>query len=480
MPSKVDIRSDESQPEGGHAIVQIRDLEVLPKSTTFQILPLEDDAVAGNASDDWPSGDLEPIDARITANGVELRIGPEIVDRSGLAPGTPVVFTLPGADIRAEISWPDLPLTVADKLPAPIINPTTLRVRKLRDALRQESKLAEAEKKPLVILTRDYGKEADAGAGDNDDDAVETGTDTGQAKGAARAGADPVDKDKRHEGDGGDREQSTRSPLSPATKQASVEKVVNSEVVTKEVVTKEPVLASDDKPDQRTPQRFSAAGRSWRGNMPAVMRPAVMSARDDETGDAWGRGYKSANIVLGAIASVLLVLAVWPSLPAGFAWLVTGEPREGRALHDPFAEILNVGDRSPAGVDASGMSVGELLDKAQLAGLGEAGKVDQKERKFWLRKAISVLLADPQTRWALTRLGALQTHAATNGGLPDYQSAKTLWELSSVGRDQVATCFIGQLYEHGLGVAKDPERARNWYQRAEALGGCDVRQQPKS
>ena len=86
------------------------------------------------------------------------------------------------------------------------------------------------------------------------------------------------------------------------------------------------------------------------------------------------------------------------------------------------------------------------------------------------------MLAKPDSRWAITQLGALHT-ARTDATKqqPDYQTAKTLWEIASASGDTVATCFLAHLYELGLGVRADRDSAATWYRRAKDRGGCNIK-----
>ena len=97
---------------------------------------------------------------------------------------------------------------------------------------------------------------------------------------------------------------------------------------------------------------------------------------------------------------------------------------------------------------------------------------DLAERKFWLRKSISLLLAQPESRWAATQLGTLRAASPKPEHQPDYHSAKTLWEIASASGDTVAMCFLAQLYELGLGVIASQEKAKQWQERAARRGGC--------
>lgn len=95
---------------------------------------------------------------------------------------------------------------------------------------------------------------------------------------------------------------------------------------------------------------------------------------------------------------------------------------------------------------------------------------DTDEGAYWLRHALSPMLKDPQLKWALTQLGS--TFAAPSGGRADFIRARQLWEVSGLLGDGVALCFLGRLYEHGLGVPKSAETARAYFQHTATAGEC--------
>jgi hypothetical protein len=56
-------------------------------------------------------------------------------------------------------------------------------------------------------------------------------------------------------------------------------------------------------------------------------------------------------------------------------------------------------------------------------------------------------------------------------GLPrDYASAEKWYEAAAAGGEPFADCALGGLYHRGLGVAKDDEKAIQWYLKAHSDG----------
>lgn len=104
----------------GQAIIRLNGVTELPRSTSFRIEPIDDTNDPGQIQG-WPRGDLAPQSARVGERGVELLIGPEVVDAPSLRPGTPVVISVPGARVRSELRWPNLPVSKVRRRGAPVV-----------------------------------------------------------------------------------------------------------------------------------------------------------------------------------------------------------------------------------------------------------------------------------------------------------------------------------------------------------------------
>ena len=122
----LEIVSDPSAPQGGHALIRLRGLWVMPGSPSYIIEPLDEEALRVEG-DGWPSGEHRPLATRIGAEGVEFSIGPEIVDAPALIPGTPVVVKIPNADLRTELRWPNLPLSPSPRRASMVMTPEQRR-----------------------------------------------------------------------------------------------------------------------------------------------------------------------------------------------------------------------------------------------------------------------------------------------------------------------------------------------------------------
>lgn len=111
-PVTVSVIRDPETPGGGGAILRLDGVGIVPPGSKFRIEPggtaVGDGSVDGPAPEGWPSGEFKPRAQRIVEGGVELVIGPEIVNASALQPGTRVTISIPAVDVRADVEWPDL------------------------------------------------------------------------------------------------------------------------------------------------------------------------------------------------------------------------------------------------------------------------------------------------------------------------------------------------------------------------------------
>ena len=111
----IEVVRDASAPAGGRALLCLNGLFDIPSPTTFRIDLIDDDAMVGTARRGWPAGDLTPESVRLGEKGVEMLIGPDVVDAPLLLPGTPVEISVPGAGLRQELRWPSLPVSKVER-----------------------------------------------------------------------------------------------------------------------------------------------------------------------------------------------------------------------------------------------------------------------------------------------------------------------------------------------------------------------------
>ncbi len=133
-------------------------------------------------------------------------------------------------------------------------------------------------------------------------------------------------------------------------------------------------------------------------------------------------------------------------------------------------EALVAGETSPRGLSAGNVAADKALENANGKLVGAGADRDTDEGSFWLKRYIAGSLGEARTMRVLTQLGS--TYAEPASGTPDYTRARLVWEISSAAGDPVAMCFLGLLYENGLGVTVDRKAALGWYERSKEKGGC--------
>lgn len=431
---KIEIVPDSGHPEGGHAIIRLVGLSTVPKDAAFRIDPLE--ATPGKVmGPGWPVGSREPSDVRMTESGVELRIGPEVVDLPELRPGTPVLVSVPAVGLATQMRWPAL-----SSSPRPIANaetPTKGDDEPLPDTIvalppkvapkRDAAGLAELTRK----VPRDVGAEPATTAS------------------ASASNTEP--------------EGAKREPV-PAEEPIEMATALRREEVSR-------ALAGLRKP-------FYPAGVTTKAIV-HVPQPEPEPEVEEEAPPPRPRRFgRLAQAGLGvALVAAALVLA-WPEIERRVAGPEIDAPPEVVAMiSEPYArpdlaavlrpEMLSPRGESSEAVDREGAL---LRANAYLHGIDRP--VDKAEAAFWLRTAIARDHADPQLRWALTQLGSFYA-LATPDHTPDYGTAALLWEMAGASGDPVAMCFLGRLQEFGLGQKADKAKARATYESAQRLGGCD-------
>jgi hypothetical protein len=138
----------------------------------------------------------------------------------------------------------------------------------------------------------------------------------------------------------------------------------------------------------------------------------------------------------------------------------------------PVYDALSSGTVSPRGVSVAGVDAAQALAKATSLLTAAGPQRDAEEARFWLKRYLAIAHADKPVIRAITQLGTVYAQPG-NGSAPDYGKARDVWEISSALGDPVAMCFIGNLFEYGLGVALNKQVALSWYERARVAGGCN-------
>ncbi len=119
---KVSVQAyeDRSRPEGGHAIVLLHGLTEVPDSAAFRIKPV--DASHDGTVPGWPIGDQTPVAIRMTDQGLELTVGPEVADSELLLPGIVVEIEMPAAGVCGEFLWPNIAPQLRQRRRSVVIN----------------------------------------------------------------------------------------------------------------------------------------------------------------------------------------------------------------------------------------------------------------------------------------------------------------------------------------------------------------------
>lgn len=120
----LEVTEDKFHPEGGYALIRLHGLTSLPADATFTILPGDQHRDTGVALLGWPEGEHRPVSRRDIIDGIEIGVGPDVVDCPALLPGTPVIIDIASAQIRGEILWPSVASRPARP---PAVIPQTVR-----------------------------------------------------------------------------------------------------------------------------------------------------------------------------------------------------------------------------------------------------------------------------------------------------------------------------------------------------------------
>jgi hypothetical protein len=411
-------------------------------------------------------GDLRPRGQRITRDGVDLLIGPEVVGAPALQPGTRVAIYVPSVDAHAELQWPSLPLLRAPRVegaendgagqpsggarldpePQAAAGSEAPGLDVGNEGLRKVAELA-----ALAAQAADRAREATAAAAangtlDQKHDATATVASTpGDTTNVLPPPTSPI-------APGSAEPLPPAAPLpAPARPARSGTAVLTPATVPAPALSNASAKILAPPPAHPTHIVVAAASNSTQGRFPAFLLGCLMA---------------------GGIAAVAYVwreqqLALQPAKTAS---VEAQASRTGGFAASRLAAILDVPARSPLGSTADGVDLAEALRRADASLSGGGATASRREARFWLRKALALGLGDERILWAMTQLGTL--YAKPDDEAPDYEAARTLWELAAAKGDPVASCFLASLHEHGLGFPRDPARALELYERARDRGGC--------
>ncbi|MDX2290563.1 MAG: tetratricopeptide repeat protein [Hyphomicrobiaceae bacterium] len=466
----IEIVPDASIQVGGHAIIRLKGLWLLPASATFRIEPIEE---AGQtvALPGWPVGDLKPRDTRMTASGIELLIGPEVVDQPDLVPGTPVRLSIAAAGVDTTVRWPELPLSLHPSRGPVGMTPVTAPVASRPPPLGAHADLAQLRpREPAGSGARDVNGSELRRKMQSEFLALASGR-----LGSADTNAEDLSFRRAGmtaEGEG------RNQPISAARALPfGPDGVANPKARGEERATVAGRIAARPAAERVVPQPASTAAStsSTAAADGATLGQQAVAATRDRASER-SLGILLWPLVIGLVVTLGLTAVVGPQLVADLEGrpqgLVTQSARAPAVPSIDITAIFSQGDVSPQGISASGKDIEAALTVANRNLHGVGGPPDREEAAFWLRRAVALTLSEPRVTWAMTQLGTIYAQPPNNAA-PDYHSARVLWEMSGAMGDPVALCFVGQMHEYGLGgIASNKSTARAIYEKAGQLGGC--------
>lgn len=478
---KIEVIPDTSTPAGGHAIIRLRGVALLPPGATFRIDPIDDSLDNGDPAS-WPRGDLKPIETRQTPDGVEMRVGPDVVDATLLEPGTPVTISVPDGHVSAELVWPDIPLSASGSPTAVVMTPSQMaaEIASAERAKLEAAKVAEASKAADAMRALAIPPAA------NDTVAASSGETSNQ-----------VSVIEQHRMLAAARALEAALAVEPAATAPAALDLADSQARAPQPPA---MAASSDRgrdpdrslsslakpPADRADQLAHMADRD--SSLPAIIlkrateqaaTPLAPTELRHDTIEGHVAPPASTSRLMPflagagaaglAAAVILAVLAVRNgSLPFPTAGGVA--PAGASLSKTTLADAFLAGTQSPRGEIATDVDLPTALRLADYNLHGIDRPVDRAEAEFWLKKAMSLTASHSQLRWAMTQLGTLSAEPVA--GPPDYDKARMLWEISAANGDPVATCFLGTLLEFGLGAPADRTKALEAFKRSKELGGC--------
>ncbi len=424
----IEVQEESGRLGGGHAVIRLMGLQSLPDNVTYRIRPV-DTALHAEGQSAWIESDRQPLATRITTEGAELVVGPEIVENPAFMPGTLAVIEVAKCGVRGEFLWPRI---------APLVRPKRrhlIPVKPARTAL------------PDTDTGIVFGEATDASSH----------IEPLQSAALADIKSDPASAAV------------TPTAANDTTlQQAEAGAVAETVAIAGEALPRD---AASGETAQHAPSANGVgpidgalADRALATSNPEPLAPlnAPALTHASATSGFWGRG---------RIAAALAGLAVLAFGIHALSGARNAPPRNSEAPAATLAMLLGTGKPTATETDASGPALAKLLEAADIRLHGPESGRDKTEAAGLLRRYLATTLGDERTMWALTQLGSIYAEPSGDNQ-PDYANARRLWELSGSLGDPVAMCFVAALHEHGLGVAPDKGTALSWYQRSKKAGGC--------
>lgn len=423
----VAVVPDEATPTSGTAVVRISGLTTWPENATLSLLPIDEAAVPANSAG-WPWEPIKPQQVTLTDTGVDIVLGPEVVASPKLLPGTPLTIKVAAANFEVEARWPTVvPLTPRRTTAVAMTAAQLLAAKTERERI---EKLAAAQRQERVESAVRSASSAD---GWIDEPSARTTSASDMPRSTESGRLARLGSMRRKE-----------TPDDPEGSSASVATGSIGQLARLAPAPAANIVPMPTPPPPRRSRR-------------TIHIP----------------GFIAGLLTMAAIAAVALTLGppTWWHGGLGGAGLASATDQVAAAdLRGIFKDIVAAGAQSPRSKSAANVDVATALSLADHSLRGQRTQTETEEAEFWLKRALASSMGGQDIGWALTQLGTIYATAGTPNH--SYAKAHAIWELAAAQGDPVAHCFLGALYEHGLGVQKNNKAAREHYLAAEQQGAC--------
>jgi TPR repeat protein len=423
---KVAVLEDDAVPTSGVAVIRIAGLKGWPPGATVRIRPVDEAAVPPK-SEGWPWGDITPYRVVPSDGGVDVILGPEVVSSPRLVPGMPVTIEVSAANVVADVRWPAITPTVRRRGNAVAMSAAQLLAAKTeRERLEKE---AAARRQQMAETAASSAREAAA---------AET--------------------------------KSGRAAVAPAITQPAED---TGQLARLFPQRRTPIALSPQPNDEGQLARLARVPDT----VPAIDGPETRQRARLGTlllAPAFAAGAAAMAVLMGGVVALA---PQW--IPRGASASASASPLAAvqivehvsvNSLETVFKDIAAVGATSPRRKSAVNVDASTALSLADHSLRGQRTAAEVEEAEFWLKRALGSSLAGQDIAWALTQLGTL--YAQSDSPRHSYVKAHVVWQLAAAQGDPVAHCFLGALYEHGLGVAASRTQAREHYATADAANAC--------
>jgi TPR repeat protein len=428
---QVAVVEDEAHPATGAAVIRIEGLKQWPPGATVRLVPIDETAVPAQ-SEGWPWGDIVPLRVVPTPNGVDVVLDAEVANSARLLPGTPLSIRVEAARIEADARWPDITPPFRRRSSAVAMSAAQLVAAKA-DRERTEAEAA-ARRQEMASMATYTVRQAAAEAAQN-------------------------------------RAAQNRSAKRGSTASKSQEGGQLARLV----------------PFRKADAAFAASADAGPAELSQLARLTIAADDGGAITPSQAAAPRRAATITGRLTAFIAGMVTTAALVAGIVWFaptylrtVTAqsavpappivEQVSAASLDGVFKDLTATGTVSPRRKSAANVDLATALSLADHSLRGQRSSGETDEAEFWLRRALVTSIGGSEVSWALTQLGTI--YAQADNPRHSYAKAHALWQLASAQGDAVAHCFLGALYEHGLGVPPDRKIARSHYLAAEAADAC--------